>query len=63
MDAWEHADDLDDQNRRPAPITTNLDKLVNWDCVAANLTAFGLRVPRSLEKPKHTQPEGAFQSA
>ena len=40
MDAWEHADDLDDQNRRPDHLTTNLDKLVNWDCVAANLTAF-----------------------
>jgi Fe-Mn family superoxide dismutase len=39
MDVWEHAYYLDYQNRRPDYITTYLDKLVNWDFVAANLAA------------------------
>ena len=39
MDVWEHAYYLDYQNRRPDYITTVLDKLVNWDFVAANLAA------------------------
>lgn len=39
MDVWEHAYYLDYQNRRPDYITTFLDKLVNWDFVAANLAA------------------------
>ena len=37
MDVWEHAYYLDYQNRRPDYMTTFLDKLVNWDFVAANL--------------------------
>ena len=37
MDVWEHAYYLDYQNRRPDYMTTYLDKLVNWDFVAANL--------------------------
>ena len=39
MDVWEHAYYLDYQNRRPEYISTFLDKLVNWDFVAANLAA------------------------
>jgi len=39
MDVWEHAYYLDYQNRRPDYMTTFLDKLVNWDFVAANLAA------------------------
>jgi Fe-Mn family superoxide dismutase len=39
MDVWEHAYYLDYQNRRPDYMTTFLDKLVNWDFVAANLAS------------------------
>ena len=39
MDVWEHAYYLDYQNRRPDYMTTYLDKLVNWEFVAANLAA------------------------
>jgi superoxide dismutase, Fe-Mn family len=39
MDVWEHAYYLDYQNRRPDYMGTFLDKLVNWDFVAANLAA------------------------
>jgi Fe-Mn family superoxide dismutase len=39
MDVWEHAYYLDYQNRRPDYISTFLDKLVNWEFVAANLAA------------------------
>ncbi|MCP9801250.1 superoxide dismutase [Synechococcus sp. RedBA-s] len=39
MDVWEHAYYLDYQNKRPDYMTTFLDKLVNWDFVAANLAA------------------------
>jgi Fe-Mn family superoxide dismutase len=37
MDVWEHAYYLDFQNARPNYIKTFLEKLVNWDFVAANL--------------------------
>lgn len=37
MDVWEHAYYLDFQNARPVYISTFLEKLVNWDFVAANL--------------------------
>jgi Fe-Mn family superoxide dismutase len=36
VDVWEHAYYLDFQNRRPDFVQTVLDKLVNWDFVAAN---------------------------
>ena len=39
MDVWEHAYYLDYQSRRPDYMSTDLDKLVNWDFVAANLAA------------------------
>jgi Fe-Mn family superoxide dismutase len=39
MDVCEHAYYLDYQNRRPDYMTTFLEKLVNWDFVAANLAA------------------------
>ena len=35
-DVWEHAYYIDYQNRRPDFVQTVLDKLVNWDFVAAN---------------------------
>ena len=35
MDVWEHAYYLDYQNRRPDFITTFMDKLIDWDAVAA----------------------------
>lgn len=37
MDVWEHAYYLDYQNLRNKYVDTFLDKLVNWDFVAANL--------------------------
>jgi Fe-Mn family superoxide dismutase len=39
MDVWEHAYYLDVQNRRPDYMTTFVDKLVNWDAVAARYAA------------------------
>ncbi|MEB3200354.1 MAG: superoxide dismutase [Synechococcaceae cyanobacterium] len=39
IDVWEHAYYLDYQNKRPDYISTFLEKLVNWDFVAANLAA------------------------
>ena len=31
IDVWEHADYLDDQNRRPDYVKAVLDKLINWE--------------------------------
>jgi superoxide dismutase, Fe-Mn family len=39
LDVWEHAYYIDFRNARPGYITNYLDKLVNWDFVAANLAA------------------------
>lgn len=38
VDVWEHAYYLDYQNRRPDFVQTFLDKLVNWEFVAENLS-------------------------
>ncbi|HZS83978.1 MAG TPA: superoxide dismutase [Stellaceae bacterium] len=38
VDVWEHAYYLDFQNRRPDFVQTFLDKLVNWEFVAGNLS-------------------------
>ena len=38
VDVWEHAYYLDFQNRRPDFVQTFLDRLVNWDFVAENLS-------------------------
>jgi superoxide dismutase, Fe-Mn family len=40
-DVWEHTYYLDYHNRRPDFIQTFLDKLVNWEFVAANLSKAG----------------------
>lgn len=37
IDVWEHAYYIDFQNRRPDYVNTVLDKLINWEFVAANL--------------------------
>ena len=37
-DVWEHAYYIDYRNSRPDYIKTFLDKLLNWDFVAKNLT-------------------------
>ena len=37
MDVWEHAYYLDYQNRRVDFVKTVLDRLANWDFVAAQL--------------------------
>lgn len=39
LDVWEHAYYIDFRNARPAFIQNYLDKLVNWDFVAANMAA------------------------
>lgn len=39
LDVWEHAYYLDFQNARPGYIDNFLNKLVNWDFVAANLAS------------------------
>ena len=39
IDVWEHAYYIDFRNARPKYVETLLDKLVNWDFVAANLAA------------------------
>ncbi|CAG9465072.1 unnamed protein product [Pedinophyceae sp. YPF-701] len=39
MDVWEHAYYLDQQNKRPAYMDTFVDKLINWDAVAARYDA------------------------
>ncbi|MFM2432571.1 MAG: hypothetical protein RLZZ511_3785 [Cyanobacteriota bacterium] len=39
LDVWEHAYYIDFRNARPGYIANFLDKLVNWDFVAANLAA------------------------
>ncbi len=38
IDVWEHAYYLDYQNRRPDYVNTILDKLINWEFAAANLS-------------------------
>ena len=40
-DVWEHAYYIDYQNRRPDFVQTFLDKLVNWEFVASNLSKAG----------------------
>ncbi|MEI6379726.1 MAG: superoxide dismutase [Cyanobacteriota bacterium ELA615] len=39
MDVWEHAYYLDYQNKRPSYMDTFVEKLINWDFVAANFAA------------------------
>ncbi|HIK17476.1 MAG TPA: superoxide dismutase [Leptolyngbyaceae cyanobacterium M33_DOE_097] len=39
LDVWEHAYYIDFRNARPAYIKNYLEKLVNWDFVAANMAA------------------------
>ncbi|MCU1352102.1 MAG: Superoxide dismutase, partial [Acidimicrobiales bacterium] len=39
LDVWEHAYYIDYRNRRPDHIQNFLDRLVNWDFVAQNLSA------------------------
>ncbi len=39
IDVWEHAYYLDFQNRRPDYISTFVEKLINWEFVAANFAA------------------------
>jgi len=39
MDVWEHAYYLDYQNRRPDYISDFINKLINWDFVAANFAS------------------------
>ena len=38
IDVWEHAYYLDFQNRRPDYVSALLDKLINWEFAAANLS-------------------------
>lgn len=39
IDVWEHAYYLDYQNKRPDYISTFVEKLINWEFVAANFAA------------------------
>jgi Fe-Mn family superoxide dismutase len=39
MDVWEHAYYLDFQNSRPNFMANFVEKLINWDFVAANFAA------------------------
>ena len=41
MDVWEHAYDVDDQNRRPEFIGVFVNELINWDKVAERYAAAG----------------------
>ena len=58
VDVWEHSYYIDFRNKRPAYLANFLDKLVNWEAVAANLS--GDHPPTFRQRPVGDRPDRPF---